>query len=282
MGDVLFHRKPLAEQLAKRIMLNAIGSAAPSGLFLAAPYETGKSTFIAEDLLPQLHALGALVINTDLQGDAGDVGLVISNSIGAALQHQYSPDPPTQESSEKVGANPFSAGIGLGKEITFTTALVALSAKSKMMIVLLIDEAQLIIKAADRMAIMAGLKAARDELNSSKHCGLRIVFVGARRTDLAELCTTRDEPFFATPLVDLPLLGHEFIQWLCSRPSAPFGLQPDEVFHLFKSIGYRPGLLVRAIEALSEDRLPRGEPLIHRLADLVAAQADFKNFHSGS
>lgn len=280
MGDALFHRKLLAEQLAKRIMLNSIGSAAPSGLFLAAPYGTGKSTFITEDLLPQLHALGAVVVHADLKGDGGDAGLAISDSIGIALQHLYCPDPSLQESKGQ-GANPFCARIGVSKEITFATALVALSAKARTMIVLLIDEAQLIIKAADRMAIMAGLKAARDELNSSKNCGLRIVFVGAGRGDLAELCTTRDEPFFATPLLDFPLLGYEFIQWLCTRPNAPVGLQIDEVFHLFRSIGYRPGVLGRAIEALTEECLPRGEQLIHRLADLVAAQADVMNFDSG-
>ncbi|MGE8062457.1 ATP-binding protein [Pseudomonas sp. NPDC089547] len=281
MDDALFHRKPLAEQLAKRIMLKAIGSAAPSGIFLAASYGTGKSTFIAEDLLPQLHALGALVVHADLQGDAGDVGLAISNSIGSALQHQYSRDPSAQGPKGGEWVNSFCSKIGLGKEITYTTALVALSAKSRKMIVLLIDEAQLIIQAADRMAIMAGLKAARDELNSSKHCGLRIVFVGASRADLAELCTTRHEPFFATPLVDLPLLGHEFIQWLCNRPSAPGDLQPDEVFDLFRLIGHRPGLLRRAMEALHEERLPHSEQLIHRLADLLAAQADITNSDSG-
>ena len=36
-------------------------SAAPSGLFLAAPRRTGKSTFLVEDLMPSLEAEAGLL-----------------------------------------------------------------------------------------------------------------------------------------------------------------------------------------------------------------------------
>lgn len=46
----LFHRPQLAERIAKQVLTVAVGSAASSGVFLAAPRRTGKSTFVREDL----------------------------------------------------------------------------------------------------------------------------------------------------------------------------------------------------------------------------------------
>ena len=58
----VFHRGQLAAQFSKRILNISPGSAAGSGLFLAAPRRTGKSTFVREDLRPQLESDGALVL----------------------------------------------------------------------------------------------------------------------------------------------------------------------------------------------------------------------------
>ena len=52
--DRIFHRVHLAKQLGQLILAKAIGSSVSSGLFLAAPRRTGKSTFLREDLRPGL------------------------------------------------------------------------------------------------------------------------------------------------------------------------------------------------------------------------------------
>ena len=61
-----FHHRQLAAQFSNRILNVSPGSAADSGLILAAPHKTGKFTFVREDHRPQLERDGALVLYVDL------------------------------------------------------------------------------------------------------------------------------------------------------------------------------------------------------------------------
>ena len=65
----IFHRVALADDLAARLLAAPSTSASGSGLFLAAPRRTGKSTFLREDLRPALERRGATVIYADLWAD---------------------------------------------------------------------------------------------------------------------------------------------------------------------------------------------------------------------
>ena len=51
MADPFFHRPDLANDLADTILADGALAPARSGLFLAAPRRTGKSTFLREDLM---------------------------------------------------------------------------------------------------------------------------------------------------------------------------------------------------------------------------------------
>lgn len=62
----IFHRTALAADMAGKILFVSPTSASSSGLFLAAPRRTGKSTFLREDLRPQLEEKGGLVVYADL------------------------------------------------------------------------------------------------------------------------------------------------------------------------------------------------------------------------
>lgn len=67
-------------KLAAQILANNVGSAASSGLFLAAPRRTGKSTFMREDLRPALEQSGAHVLYVDLWSNrATDPGDLMRN-----------------------------------------------------------------------------------------------------------------------------------------------------------------------------------------------------------
>lgn len=77
--------------------------------------------------------------------------------------------------------------VCVGKEVSLTDALVALSMLWKVTIVLIIDEARLVMTSENASATMHALKAARDELNSSKHSGLRIVFMDVDKESLRQL-----------------------------------------------------------------------------------------------
>jgi hypothetical protein len=134
-----------------------------------------------------------------------------------------------------------------------TTALAALSDESKKIIVLMIDEAQHAITTDEGVAALFALKAARDELNSSKHHGLRIVCTGSNRDKLAMLRNSKDQAFFGASMVQFPTLDQDFINWFCANIDLAYPLDPSNVFELFKESGYRPELLGAAADEIRFD-----------------------------
>lgn len=283
MPEILYHRPELATRLSKLIMQVSVGSSASSGVFLAAPRRTGKSTFAREDLRPALEKAGAIVLYADLWQDlTKDPGLVIVEAIREAVGRSDGFITRLAKASgvEKVvvGGLNFSVDkIGLGRDIDLTTALVALSDESKKLIVLMIDEAQHAITTEAGVAALFALKAARDELNSSRHHGLRIVCTGSNRDKLAMLRNSKDQAFFGASMVPFPTLDQNYIDWLCANIDLPSPLDPAEVFQLFKESGYRPELLGAAADAIRFDFFIDPENVRERFAELVRAQADELN-----
>ncbi len=283
MPEILYHRPELATRLSKLIMQVSVGSSASSGVFLAAPRRTGKSTFAREDLRPALEKAGAIVLYADLWQDlTKDPGLVIVEAIREAVGRSDGLITRLAKASgvEKVvvGGLNFSVDkIGLGRDIDLTTALVALSDESKKLIVLMIDEAQHAITTEAGVAALFALKAARDELNSSRHHGLRIVCTGSNRDKLAMLRNSKDQAFFGASMVPFPTLDQNYIDWLCANIDLPSPLDPAEVFQLFKESGYRPELLGAAADAIRFDFFIDPENVRERFAELVRAQADELN-----
>ena len=88
MSDV-FHRTDLAHELALKLMNPPLASAVRSGLFLAAPRRTGKSTFLVADLIPALENANARVSYVDLWRDIDrEPADVIIEVIAAALSNE--------------------------------------------------------------------------------------------------------------------------------------------------------------------------------------------------
>lgn len=257
----LFHRPELAARMAEQILSTQIGSAAPSGLFLAAPRRTGKSTFLREDLRPALESAGALVLYADLWADkAADPGDVVVAVVREALGAQ---DGLVRQVARKLGLKSVDLGggalsfdltpIGLGAQVSLSQALAELSGAIKRPIVLIIDEAQHAITSERGYDAMAALKAARDELNSSRHHGLRVVATGSNRDKLAMLRNSRDQAFYGAPLVKFPPLGRDFIQWFCEGVGLPMPLDPQRVWGLFEKSGFRPEILGAAADDIRFD-----------------------------
>lgn len=283
MSEIFYHRPELAARLSKLIIQVSVGSSASSGVFLAAPRRTGKSTFAREDLRPALEKAGAIVLYADLWQDlTKDPGLVIVEAIREAVGRNDGFITRLAKASGidkvAVGGLNFSLDkIGLGKDIDLTTALVALSDESQKLIVLMIDEAQHAITTEAGVAALFALKAARDELNSSQHHGLRIVCTGSNRDKLAMLRNSKDQAFFGASMVPFPTLDQNYIDWLCANIDLPSPLDPAEVFQLFKESGYRPELLGAAADAIRFDFFIDPENVRERFAELVRAQADELN-----
>jgi hypothetical protein len=255
----IFHRPELAKKLADQILVTGAGSAAGSGVFLAAPRRTGKSTFVREDLRPALEMAGALVVYADLWANpTTDPGAIITNAIRSALVGR---EGVMLRLAKSAGMSKISVGnlsfdldrVGLGQNVSLTDALVALSDETQRMIVLVIDEAQHAMTTDVGNTALFALKAARDELNSSRHNGLRIVCTGSNRDKLAMLRNGKDQAFFGAPLVNFPLLGQDYVEWFCNEVKLPFSLAPAEVLPLFVEAGCRPELLGAAADQFRFD-----------------------------
>jgi hypothetical protein len=256
----LFHRPELAQKLARQVLKVGAGSAASSGVFLAAPRRTGKSTFIREDLRPAFEAEGALVVYADLWANpTADPGTVIVSAIRSSLA---STDGVLLRLAKAAGLSKVNVGsamnfdldrVGLGHDVSLTEALVALSDETRKMIVLVIDEAQHAITTSAGVTALFALKAARDELNSSLHYGLRLVCTGSNRDKLAMLRNSKEQAFYAAPMVNFPTLGPDFIEWFCKKVDLPFELEPGKVWPLFIEAGYRPELLGSAADLFRFD-----------------------------
>lgn len=279
----IFHRPALAQSLADKILNVAIGSAASSGVFLAAPRRTGKSTFVREDLRPALERLGARVLYVDLWANpAANPGQAIVSVIRAELARH---EGVVTRLARQAGMSAVTVGgvqfdlerVGLGKDISLAQALASLSDETGHVIVLLIDEAQHAITTQEGVDTLFALKAARDELNSSAHHGLRVVCTGSNRDKLAMLRNGNDQAFFGAPLVNFPVLGKDYVEWFCHHVDLSFALNPDEVLALFRQAGDRPEVIYAAADTFRFDFEVQPADGPARFAAEVLAQSEAMN-----
>ena len=274
----LFCRAGLAEQLARQVLATGQPSSASSGVFLSAPRRTGKSTFLREDLRPALEAEGAFVLYVDLWSDKqADPGDLIVGAVRIALSKF---DGVLRRLAKKTGLKDVSAGpvtfsveaIGIGGQLSMSDALAELSDELQRPIVLIIDEAQHAIVSDKGYDALFALKAARDELNSTSHYGLRVVATGSNRDKLAMLRNSKDQAFFGAPLVEFPPLGTDFIQWFCERTELGARLDPGAVWTLFQRALFRPEMLGAAADQLRFVFGIEPNEVGQRFADAVESQ----------
>lgn len=279
----IFHRTALADDLAARLLAAPATSASGAGLFLAAPRRTGKSTFLREDLRPALERRGALVLYADLWADrSADPGDVIVAAIREALAQREGVIARLARSSGldkvSVGGLAFTLDkVGLAKGVSLSSALAALSDDVKTMTVLIVDEAQHAITSDTGTNALFALKAARDELNSSAHHGLRIVATGSNRDKLAMLRSSKDQAFFGAPLVNFPSLGPDYIDWFIAHLPFRRELDAAQVYRWFGEAAFRPEILGGAVDALVYDLDVRPGQYAERLHTLIQTQVQASN-----
>ena len=278
MADSVFHRPQLANDLADVILSTAPLSPARSGLFLAAPRRTGKSTFLREDLMPALENRGAAVLYVDLWADkAMEPGLAIVSLVRSALANE---DGTVLKMFRKAGLDKVNVGglgfdvakVGLGTGVTLSQALARLSDNLKAPIVLMIDEAQHAATTEGGNNALFALKAARDELNSSAHYGLRIVATGSSRPKLVLLRASKDQAFYQAQMRNFPALDAGYVHWFIENSGLPHPLDVDRTLRAFERAAWRPEVLVQALGELADDdgALPPPE----RLDDAFAAAVE--------
>ncbi|MGV6850489.1 MAG: AAA family ATPase [Marinibacterium sp.] len=229
-----------------------------SGLFLAAPRRTGKSTFLRRELVPLLEANGLVTVYVDLWSDLdADPGLLIANAIAQALDdlsaglakavRRHLPR------SVAVGGIKVDLAAPEGQRTaTLTQALSALGDRSGRDVALIIDEAQHALTTGAGRDAMFALKAARDEMNQrASGARLLLIFTGSHRDKLAGLLRGHKDPFFGSAVTEFPKLGTPYVSALVTalnaRLAADNQLEQADVETAFALVGHQPEILTRLL-----------------------------------
>lgn len=250
-----FPRTHLAKVVADQALDETLGIS--GGLFLAAPRRTGKSTFVRQDLLPELSERGLLVIYVDLWADrAMDPAVHLANAIRQTIVEEEGPAAAGLRKLSKLGKlslSAFGTGIsfdlsplGLSPNATLADALRTLSQASEKRIVLVVDEAQHALTTVDGANALFSLKAARDSLNADAGMhGLQLIATGSNRDKLAGLVNNRDQAFYGAELSTFPALGLDYIRWLL--PKIRLDLDEGQTLEVFRRLGSRPESFLSAV-----------------------------------
>lgn len=253
-----FRRPKLAENYCEALEGSGIMDAR-SGLFLAAPRRTGKSTFLREDLLPALQNRGWTSVYVDLWSDrAADPAALIAAAVKSALSKFSGVITKLAKKSGLEKVNVFGAlslnsqSLDLPANVTLLDALEALQMAAEKPVAVVIDEAQHAISTTAGMNAMFALKAARDHLNQgpSGQQKMYLVFTGSNQDKLSRLVLKKAQPFYGCSVSRFPLLDQGFSDAYTSHINKKLSednqFDPRAVWAAFKLVGQRPEML-RAI-----------------------------------
>jgi hypothetical protein len=272
-----FHRRKLAISYVEGLL----GQSAfdfGSGLFLTAPRRTGKTTFLREDLVPELRSRGVLPIYVDLWADrSADPGVLIADAIKSGFGDLESVVSKAVRGIAKIGV-PGALSIDLesiGKPsgTTLTSAIEALVKRAQKIVCLIVDEAQHAVTTEAGLNAMFALKAARDALNiGPSGRRLPLVFTGSDRDKLGSLVRERRQPFFGAQILDFPLLDRRYADafgdWVNARLARDNRFNLDDVWAAFDMLGRRPEHLRSLLTKLAFSEARAGS-----LHDTLAADA---------
>jgi len=267
----VFHRLDVAEELASALLGdNPLFQAGRSGLFLAGPRRTGKSTFLRNDLIPVVEARGALAVYVDLWSDKGSdpaelIAQVVRDKLAAAAGTAAKTAgllAKVKKANVKAKLAGFEAELGFEIETvgriggtTLARAFEGLRRATARQIVFILDEAQHALSSVEGSDTLFALKAARDALNlASDRPGLAILATGSVRGKISDLVSRKSQAFYGASVSDFPPLGRDFVQFLLASMLShrlPKSRLPDadKVMKAFDLLGRRPEELAKAIQA---------------------------------
>ena len=258
----LLRRHQLATALAQDLAGESLVDYS-SGMFLAAPRRTGKSTFLNNDFIPECAQRGWLPVYVDLWSDRDAApAQLISGAIGTALARF---EGALARTAKKAGVDKINLLRTLSWDFTrpqlpagttLAQALAVLHQVSGQLVVLIIDEAQHALNSEDGLNAMFALKAARDHLNrGDRPDGLRLVFTGSSRDKLANLVLKSKQPFFGASITPFPLLGREYVEFITAlwnrRLADSNQFKVEDLAYAFELVGRRPEMLNKLLAEVS-------------------------------
>ncbi len=246
-----YHRRDLARGYCDALEGTGVIDAS-SGLFLAAPRRIGKSTFLREDLVPEMQSRGWETLYVDLWADqTRDPADLIAEAVQLAMARYEGVVMKAAKGAglEKVsvmGALNFElAKVGRPGGLTLSAALERLNRKSGKAIALLVDEAQHALTTAAGTNALFALKAARDQLNQGDAGKrFRLVMTGSNREKLAQLVVDKKLPFYGANVTRFPLLDVAFVKayadWLNKRTPPKQKFSAATLESVFRLVGCLP------------------------------------------
>jgi len=253
-----FKRAHLAKAYCDSVAGKGIANAT-SGLFLAGPRRVGKSTFLIEDLMPEVKARRWLPVYVDLWANKLiDPAILITETIKTAIASYKSR---LSKLARKVKVQKINilktveldfSKPGLPDNVTLVDALTQLIKLAEKPVVLIIDEAQHALTTQNGINTMFSIKSARDQINMLNNApDLMLVLTGSNRDKLAQLVVKKDQPFFGSEITAFPLLGQDFTDPFTKEVNKALAknnqFTKESVWEAFQLIGYRPEILRQMI-----------------------------------
>lgn len=271
----IFQRPELAESMANQLLNpSVLDEGLRSGLFLSGLRRTGKTTFLRNDLIPALEAVGALVIYVDLWSNTlANPATLAHNAIQKTLQELQTPGSSILETLKRVsnidvGAAGFKFGfkldsIGSADGPTLAQALTEVVDQAKTDLVLIIDEVQDAISSDDGNQLLLALKAARDSINPRPNTPGYFLFIGtgSHRAQVSELTAKRNHAFSGATSAAYPLLKADYVEYLLNRLAMTVKKEKlpslKAATEAFNTLGNRPEEMLNTLRQLLQQD---GEP----------------------
>jgi hypothetical protein len=243
----LFRRASLAQDLADGIAGTFWLTDFSAGLFMAAPSQSGKTTFIRHDLIPEIVSREWLPIVVELKSCFMDAGTQINQKVAETLINHGCHSSLT---TAREGRPQLAHGV------TLATAFESLLEKTKTLIVVVIDDTEMALRSTLGSNSIFGLKAARDALNSGRHGeGLRLIMMGSCEKTVEDMTNNRRQPFYCASYQDFPRLGRDFsdayTSFINERLAATNQFHPDEVYKAFIGFQFNPKRLMDVLKEVS-------------------------------
>ncbi|MDO4725303.1 MAG: ATP-binding protein [Comamonadaceae bacterium] len=256
---MLFPRPDYAKALADQLLSpSGLHTGVRSGVFLSNIRRVGKSTFLRNELVPELRQRGAIVIYVDLWADVNRAPLdLVLEAVRKELRALQTPGADMLKRLKGMGLG--AAGLSLSFQLdtlgrqggaTLAQAMRELVHQAQTDVVLIVDEVQQAAGAAGN-ALMAALKAARDEVNGDPQAPGHFLFVGtgSHRSLMNDMATKPSHPFKGAVTATFEPLPQAYVQWKLNQLAAD-GVRlpsPEAAWRGFQTLGHRPEELERAL-----------------------------------
>ena len=250
-----------------------------SGLFLSGQRRTGKTTFLRNDLIPELERQGAVVIDVDLWSDmSANPGALVKQAVRRTLVDLQSPASALLATLRRVNVDfkvcnfEFDLGtLGDTGGTTLAEAFKAVVDEAGTDLVLIVDEVQQAIASEEGHQLLHALKAARDAVNCRPNPPGYFLFIGtgSHRARVAELTARRNQAFAGAVSLAYPLLGSDYVEHLLQRlQSAGHTCLPsrDTAVNAFNTLGNRPEEFLRALRQMCDTTNLDPDQCLHDIA----------------